>query len=145
MKYKYEDANIADVNEAVRRILNGEKLYFGRELIVIDFHDCPYPVTFPETSGNTLRSLEWLSSATHKLQTRKEVEWFDDLGDGVLCWVWDIDFKKNAGMYRKHLALVCSYNNNYKYKFGTNIAVYWHNAMPATKEEIGKYIYGSDE
>ena len=61
--------------------------------------------------------------------------WYDELGDGVLCWVWDND------QTPREVHLVTGYRHTQARAYQTYIDPFFE-AKPLTKEEAMKFILG---
>tara|TARA_R110000782_G_scaffold270483_1_gene371780 strand:- start:9567 stop:10256 length:690 start_codon:yes stop_codon:yes gene_type:complete len=64
-----------------------------------------------------------------------EPVWYENLGDGVLCWVWDSD------QHNRPIELVINYNHNATRLYET-IGDSYSNAQPLTKEEAMRFVWG---
>ena len=62
--------------------------------------------------------------------------WYESLGDGVLCWVWDGALAKKE---EKEIKLVLEYHPIEHYKYKTLKAFHTF-ALPLTQEEAMKYV-----
>lgn len=62
-----------------------------------------------------------------------ESAWYENLGDGVLCWVWDED--------EKNISFVTAYSNMDNYPYEGFLGFHKH-AKPLTKEEAVRFVWG---
>lgn len=76
-------------------------------------------------------SIGTLSAPEYDLTLYKP-KWYEDLGDGVFCWVWNDNMPKKLDIIEQYYP-----NTNNKFRGQTT---YWQHAQPLTKEESMKYI-----
>lgn len=123
----YKNAGIKSKREAVQRLINGE------EFVITSGRDVVTRFKFCETELNPLQWSDgwWL----HYEVWETEVEWYDNIGEGVLCWVWDFDEKA------KSIAIVTEYHEDFTYPYLASSGCGWGNAAPVKPGELGKFVY----
>lgn len=128
-----KNANLKSKEEAMKRMINGEVFFYcGYEL----YFDVKW--SYPFVCKNPAGYVEKINAYWDFLYNWEIAgEWYENLGEGVLCWVWDEDKS-----YRK-LALIEAYRHDFDYKFKVYDGFY-KNAEPAAREEVEKYIYKQD-
>ena len=65
--------------------------------------------------------------------TLAPIPWYENLGDGILCKVWDYDEKIS------YITLVTAYYEKASYPYET-VGFSYINAQPLTQDEVMKYI-----
>lgn len=121
----YKNAGIKSKKEAAQRLIDGEVFYsslLNQRIYFDDSNRNPFRYADERMKDCWDEFSEW----------KVEVNWHDDIGDGVLCWVWDRGDKR--------IALVVKMNSCDGFKFMTANGSWWLNAKPLTKEEALKYI-----
>lgn len=117
----YKNAGIKSKKEAAQRLIDGEVFYCAGRKIKFD-PSCVNPFRF-----ETVNIYVWDMYADWQIKP----EWYENLGEGRLCWVWDAD-----GAPGQRVAIVVKYEVGNK--FGT-ASVWWRYAEPLTDEELAKY------
>jgi len=134
----YKNAGIKSKKEAAQRLIDGEVFYSPisqSEIKFVPSRTQPFRYVESRNVDNCL-DMAWDTFADWKVK----VDWRENIGEGVLCWVWDDDSEK-----RKRIAVVVAYH---KYRaiperFVTDDNVgSWANAKPLTPEEAKKFIFG---
>lgn len=123
----YKNAGIKSKKEAAQRLINGEVFIFNGCKVLFDA-SCASPFRL---AGGSL-DMDWHSYPEWCTKT----EWYENLGEGVLCWVWG-----NEGE-RIQTDIVVRYEAERVYKFGTERGCWFSYAEPITKEEAKKFIWG---
>ena len=121
----YKNAGIKSKREAVQRLINGEEFVItSGGSVVIRFKFCE----------NEINPLQWSDGWwLHYEMWETEVEWYDNIGEGVLCWVWDFDEKA------KSIAIVTEYHEDSSYPYLASCG--WGNAAPVKPGELDKFVY----
>jgi len=134
----YKNAGIKSKKEAAQRLIDGEVFYSPisqSEIKFVPSRTQPFRYVESRNVDNCL-DMAWDTFADWKVK----VDWRENIGEGVLCWVWDDDSEK-----RKRIAVVVAYH---KYRAITERFVTddnvgsWANAKPLTPEEAKKFIFG---
>ncbi len=121
----YKNAGIKSKKEAVQRLINGE------EFVITSGNSIVTRFKFCENEVNPLQGSDggWLHYCE---EWETEVEWYDNLGEGILCWVWDFDEKS------KQIAIVTEYHKHNQYPYIATCG--WGNAVPVKPGEIDKFV-----
>lgn len=118
------NAGIKSKEEAARRLANGERFWFDDQEIFFDENKIdPFRYGVYRLQANWDKFSEW----------QIEARWEDNISEGVWCWVWD-----DPGE-RKRLRIVIRYNESRTLPYETDF-VYFMHAIPATEEEVMKYV-----
>jgi len=134
----YKNAGIKSKKEAAQRLIDGEVFYSPisqSEIKFVPSRTQPFRYVESRNVDNCL-DMAWDTFADWQVK----VDWRENIGEGVLCWVWDDDSEK-----RKRIAVVVAYH---KYRAITERFVTddnvgsWANAKPLTPEEAKKFIFG---
>ena len=124
----YKNAGIESKKEAAQRLIDGEKFYWrGMEISFDPSHTSP----FRNGESDLIRS--W----SNYEQWEVAFEWYDDLGEGVLCWMWDSNEEPG-----ERVRLVTRYAPEDASKFGTKNCAWFEHATPMTAEEVKKFLWG---
>ncbi len=128
----YKNAGIKSKKEAAARLLDGEKFYYkGLEMSF----DPAFTHPFRAGEGGLTRSWRY---CTEWEEWNVKPEWYDDLGEGVLCWVWDGNEEP-----RRRLGVVVRYVPSEDiFKFGLKNGVWYEHAEPMTAEEVKELLWG---
>lgn len=118
------NAGIKSKEEAAQRILNGEQFWFDGNEIFFDTKNIE-----PFRYGYSPLKVYWDRFADWQIEAR----WEDNISEGVWCWVWDDPCE------RKRLRIVIRYNESRTLPYETDF-VYFMHAIPATEEEVMKYV-----
>lgn len=127
----YKSAGIESKKEAAQRLINGEKFYWeGLELRFDPSFAHPFRAGECDLIG------AWYY---YKLWDVKS-EWYDNLGEGVLCWTWDNGEEKGS-----RPAIVVLYDNaRDSCRFRVKEGWWVRHAEPMTKEERERYAAKGD-
>ncbi len=122
-----KNAGIKSKTEAAQRLINGEKFYWGG-----------LEIRFDPSRTNPFRAEENDLTGYWHYCTEWEVpcQWYDDLGEGVLCWVWD-----DSEEWRQ-LRVIRRYDSEVVSKFGTKNCAWFEHAEPMSAEEVKKFLWG---
>lgn len=134
----FKNANINSIEEAINRLIAKER--FQRKEYVI-FYDA-YFITKGETPFRLIdRGIEsYLESipmprnfilSYKNWEIECADEWYNNLGNGVLCWVNE---------EHTHIGLVTEYSGSAYFSFRNGNTI-WEYAKPLTKEELLKFYY----
>lgn len=117
------NAGIKSKQEAAKRLINGERFWFDGEEVFFDETKIE-----PFRYGTETLKVYWREYANWQT----EVKWEDNIGEGVLCWVWDTPDCRSIG-------IVIRYRSGSEYPYRTILSGFKH-AEPATAEEVMKYV-----
>lgn len=122
----YKNAGIQSRKEAVQRLAAGEVFYYkGLELC------------FNPSCYNPFRwGMEGLKGWSNYEHWEAKFEWYEALGEGVLCWVWDDNEEW------RQLRVITRYDSEAVSKFGTKNCAWFEHAAPMTAEEVKKFLWG---
>lgn len=127
----YKNAGIKSKKEAAQRLISGEVFIFnGCKVLFNAACDSPFRL-----AGGSL-DMDWHSYPEWCTKT----EWYEDLGEGVLCWVWDKPEDKGL-----RVGIVVDYKEYESFKFYTKSRFWYRDAEPITKEEAKKFIWGAND
>jgi hypothetical protein len=134
----YKNAGIKSKKEAAQRLIDGEVFYSPisqSEIKFVPSRTQPFRYVESRKFVDNCLDMAWDTFADWQVK----VDWRENIGEGVLCWVWDDDSEK-----RKRIAVVVAYH---KYRaiperFVTDKVGSWANAKPLTPEEAKKFIFG---
>ncbi len=123
-----KNAGIKSKKEAVQRLIDGEKFYWGG-----------LEMSFDPSRTNPFRAEESDLTGYWYYYKKWEVkfEWYDDLGEGVLCWVWDGNEEP-----RRRVGVVTRYVSESVFKFSLKSGAWVEHATPMTSEEVKKFLWG---
>ncbi len=123
-----KNAGIKSKTEAAQRLINGEKFYWGG-----------LEMSFDPSRTNPFRAEESDLTGYWYYYKKWEVkfEWYDDLGEGVLCWVWDGNEEP-----RRRVGVVTRYVSESVFKFSLKSGAWVEHATPMTSEEVKKFLWG---
>ena len=123
-----KNAGIKSKTEAAQRLINGEKFYWGG-----------LEMSFDPSRTNPFRAEESDLTGYWYYYKKWEVkfEWYDDLGEGVLCWVWDGNEEP-----RRRVGVVTRYVSESVFKFSLKSDAWFEHAEPVTSEEVKKFLWG---
>lgn len=136
----YTNANIKSIDEAVRRLVEGEIFYEnnGNIQLLYDNQDRTYPfkkcingITICHFNFSTYK--DWLI----------EAKWYErDISRGILCYVSD-QSEKYLYRHKASIAIIIDYNANNDFKFLSNNDECWRYAKPITPSELNKFIHNA--
>ena len=120
-----KNAGIQSRKEAVQRLAAGEVFYYkGLEL------------RFDPSRYNPFRwGMEGLKGWSNYEHWEAKFEWYEDLGEGVLCWVW------NGNEIERQLRIVTWYDPSYDSRFRLRSGAWVEHAEPMTAEEMKKFLW----
>ena len=123
-----KNAGIKSKTEAAQRLINGEKFYWGG-----------LEMSFDPSRTNPFRAEESDLTGYWYYYKKWEVkfEWYDDLGEGVLCWVWDGNEEP-----RRRVGVVTRYVSERVFKFSIKSDAWVEHDTPMTSEEVKKFLWG---
>ena len=123
-----KNAGIKSKTEAAQRLINGEKFYWGG-----------LEIRFDPSRTNPFRAEENDLTGYWHYCTEWEVpcQWYDDLGEGVLCWVWDGNEEP-----RRRVGVVTRYDSEVVFKFSLKSDAWFEHAEPMSAEEVKKFLWG---
>ena len=121
-----KNAGIKSKTEAVQRLINGEKFYWEGQKVHFD-----PSYTLPFRWGDHDLFSGWYYYECWEVK----FEWYDALGEGVLCWVWDGNQPP-----RRRVGLVERYDPSYDCKFRLKSGEWYEHAQPVTAEEVKKFL-----
>lgn len=127
----YKNAGIKSMKEAAQRLINGEVFYIRECKLYFDVSKIPPFRVGSDSILNLWRDFE---------EWQIKSEWYEDLGEGVLCWAWD-----SGDEERSRTEIVVRYEAERVYKFGTERGCWFAYAEPITKEEAKKFIWGAND
>ena len=135
-------AGIKTVREAIERLMNGEVFYspegweiiYDEEDVTCDSIDySPFKVIRGSSNSVPINSL-WRKVSDWKI----EYKWKDNIGDGVLCWVSDLN---RIPCRHDYLRLVTAYDKSGESPYRSREAGYRF-ATPLTLKETKTYTKG---
>lgn len=121
---KLVNAGIKSKKELAERLINGEVFYHNGSLarteikFILDYAN-------PFRYGSDQLNLVWSEYES----MLKEVAWYEDITEPVICWVWDSD------EVDKTPRVVESFGDDPDYPFTTNNNKFM-NARPVTPDEL---------
>jgi hypothetical protein len=122
-----KNAGIQSTTEAVQRLVVGEVFYYkGLELRF----DPSLPHPFRNGESALVRGWD------HYKQWEVPCQWYEALGEGVLCWVW------NGNEMERQLRIVTWYDPSYDSRFRLRSGAWVEHATPMTSEEVKKFLWG---
>lgn len=122
----YKNAGIQSRKEAVQRLIDGEKFYWGGlELRFDPSRTNPFRAEESDLTGYWYYYKKW----------EVKFEWYENLGEGVLCWVWDDNEEW------RQLRVITRYDSEAVSKFGTKNCAWFEHAEPMTSEEVKKFLW----
>jgi len=122
-----KNAGIKSTTEAVQRLVAGEVFYWEGYKVHFDPSRTP-----PFRWGPGGISTAWDNCTQWDVKS----EWYDDLGEGVLCWVW------NGNEMERQLRIVTWYDPSYDSRFRLRSGAWVEHATPMTSEEVKKFLWG---
>lgn len=132
MVYKYVNAGLKSKAEAIKRMMDGEVFYFGKDKIFYS-EDQQYTSPFIILGDKEARlGPSWSKYREWTIQV--ECSWYDNLSGGILCWVSNDENDENGWMEK----IVLGHDKDFIYPFRTRSSR-WKYARPMTKDEISRY------
>ena len=122
-----KNAGIKSKTEAAQRLINGEKFYWEGQKVHFD-----PSYTLPFRWGDHDLFSGWYYYECWEVK----FEWYDALGEGVLCWVWDDNEEW------RQLRVITRYDSEVVSKFGTKNCAWFEHAEPMSAEEVKKFLWG---
>jgi len=126
-----KNAGIKSKKEAAQRLIDGEVFYWdGAQLSFRDNdHEQPFGTIMISRSSNLDMNVSWGSFDEWEV----DVDWRENIGKGVWCWVWDSDESDRSAF------IVKNYNMKDKMPYITDFGG-WMNAEPMTEAEVMEYV-----
>lgn len=118
------NANIANVREAVQRLMDGEEFFINGWRLYFD--QSIYENPFRGHNGLLVQSL---TSFNNYAEWRRKAEWWEDIKKPIPCWVGDIE-----PLSWNIIALVKERMENGKYR--DTCSNPWSYAKPLTQDDI---------
>ena len=123
-----KNAGIKSKKEAAQRLMNGELFYHRDDCIFFD-EDCNSPFRY-RSNGIEVPLTDHFEIIN---EWQVEIDWRENIGKGVWCWVWDSDESDRSAF------IVKSYNMKDKIPYITDLGR-WINAEPMTEAEVMEYV-----
>ena len=121
-----KNAGIKSKAEAVQRLVAGEVFYYkGLELRFDPVFTHPFRAGEGDLTQSWRYCTEW----------EVKPEWYEDLGEGVLCWVWD------GNEETRQPRVITKYDPEYDCKFRLMSGIRFEHATPMTSEEVKKFLW----
>jgi hypothetical protein len=134
-----KNAGLRTFKDAEKALRNGGVFYYKGSKLLYDYNYIklgysPYRcITQHDDYHYALEENCW----NRVEQWEIEVPWEDNIGDGVLCWVWD---DRDGSPVQKYIRLITSYNPTDKsFHYVAEGLIRWGRAIPLTPEEVEKY------
>ena len=135
-KYTFTPANICDIAEAMKRMIDGE-VFTHKHSRFMKFEDRGHDGLYPFRTGyldgeGSTDDIKGLWNYVSTWEIRTETEWFDDITDEnhILCFVSDDEaFLGNRAEY------IINYRKGNRYPFEVANTVYRY-ARPVTADDL---------
>ena len=123
-----KNAGIKSKKEAAQRLIDGEKFIWRSTELFFDekMQSYPFVAVCKGSTENIYIAFD------HFAEWQTEIDWRENIGKGVLCWVWDEIEHKTCGLvidYKKHV--------DYPYRTGP---CGWKHAEMLTDDEIKEFL-----
>ncbi len=126
---KYKNAGIKSKKEAIQRLISGERFWFDEDEIYFDTNDI-----YPLRIGQCFLAGELNLFEKCKVE-QIGIDWRENIGKGVLCWVWDRNKEEKiirviTGFIEKRGSQQYITRNNFCFNY----------AEPMTEAEVMEYV-----